>query len=255
MHGGLQVIWKRAGLQTQDKCQAWQRREVTDLLCRASTSTVYLLRALKLLLHSITMAAYWHPDILTDTLMASSHECKCKWGEWGESRRHPEQGTVHKRGNVKWKHIWGGTEGWLSTTKHQQTQLLKEDKLWTCSLKQRNHSFILPLHMLHSDQVWVLLSQMEEVVISWYLSHHTHTSTSVMHSRKRWWLGKGLNMVIFNLSSEHLVSRNEGQRAEQSHEKGIKDNLPAGWLLLNWQPQKFPFLQAQSRKTVFLVTQ
>lgn len=127
--------------------------------------------------------------------------------------------------------------------------------LAVCSLKQRNHRFILPLHMLHSDQVWVLLSQMEEVVISWYLSHHTHTSTSVMHSRKRWWLGKGLNTVIFNLSSEHLVSRNEGQRAEQSHEKGIKDNLPAGWLLLNWQPQKFPFLQAQSRKTVFLVTQ
>jgi len=40
-------------------------------------------------------------------------------------------------------------------------------------------------------------------------------------------------MVIFNLSSEHLVSRNEGERAEHSHEKGIKGNLPAGWLLLN----------------------
>lgn len=75
-----------------------------------------------------------------------------------------------------------------------------------------------------------------------------------------WWLGKGSNTAPFGLSSEHLVSRDEGGRAEQSHEKGIKRDLPAGWLLLNsqTQPQKFPFLkipeQPESRKTVFLVT-
>lgn len=77
----------------------------------------------------------------------------------------------------------------------------------------------------------------------------------------RWWLGKGSNTALFDLSSEHLVSRDEGKRAEQSHEKRIKRDLPAGWLLLNsqTQPQKFPFLkppeQPESRKTVFLVTQ
>lgn len=98
-----------------------------------------------------------------------------------DTRRHPEQETVHKSSNVKWEHTWGGTQGWLSTYKY-----INEHTCWkktrsglaVCSLEQRNHSIILPLHTLHSDQAWVLQRQVQEVVIRWYLSHHTREHIS-----------------------------------------------------------------------------
>lgn len=76
------------------------------------------------------------------------------------------------------------------------------------------------------------------------------------HKRQGCWLGKDANAAFPDLSSEHQLSRHEGESAEQSHEKISKEYLSAGLLLLNSQrqPQKCPLLKAQkpqSRETDF----
>lgn len=57
-------------------------------------------------------------------------------------------------------HLSENTLNYLSTySTPRHTQLLKEDKAWTCDKlpkMQRNHSIRLPLRTLHSDQAGVL---------------------------------------------------------------------------------------------------